>query len=126
MSPSFLVVMCGGAVGAAGRYAISVWAQRAFGASFPVGTATVNLLGALLFGFFWAIFEARSDLSPEWRVFVLSGALGAFTTFSTFAYEGAQLFQSGRWHVALLNLGMQNALGIGAVFLGLLIGGQWD
>jgi fluoride exporter len=124
MDSRLLLVLLGGGLGALGRYGVSQWAHRTFGTGYPVGTALVNLSGAFLFGLIWTVTEQRFQSSSQWQVFLLSGGLGAFTTFSTFAFENAELVSAGRWQFALLNLGAQNVLGIGAVFLGVLLGKQ--
>lgn len=115
-------IACAGAAGALARYGLQGAVQRAFGAGFPWGTLAVNLLGCLLFGIFWAIAEQRLTLSAEIRIIVLIGFLGAFTTFSTFAFETGKLIEDSEWLLAGLNLLAQNGLGLVCVVLGLRIG----
>jgi len=114
----FLMALAGGA-GALCRYGLGGLVQRLAGERFPAGTMAVNLLGCLLFGFVWGWLETRAGFSPQTRMVVLTGFMGAFTTFSTFAFETANLLQSGQWLAAALNVGLQTMLGVLLVFAGL-------
>jgi CrcB protein len=82
----------------------------------------VNLLGTFLFGFIWSLVEQRLVISVETRVVILSGFLGAFTTFSSFMFETSALVGDGQWGYALLNITVQIVLGMVAIFLGLAAG----
>ena len=86
----FFVVL-GGALGALLRYAVSEWVSTAVGALFPWGTLAANLTGCLLIGFLWAASE-EVPFSSAARLFVLTGALGAFTTFSTYGLRASICF----------------------------------
>lgn len=119
-----------GVLGTLARYFLSGFVQRAAGEGFPFGTLAVNALGCLAFGFVWALAEGRflegkavpAVLSPDARAVVLVGFLGAFTTFSSFAFETGQLLRDARYGLAAANLLAQNTLGIAAFFLGLALG----
>lgn len=115
----FIWIGIAGGAGALSRYGLAGLVSRFSGGSFPAGTFTVNMAGCLLFGLVWGLLEDRGGVSPQMRVAVLTGFMGAFTTFSTFAFESAALLRSGQWAYALLNIGGQNLLG-----LALLIGGM--
>ncbi|MCG8403297.1 MAG: CrcB family protein, partial [Firmicutes bacterium] len=111
-----------GAAGTLCRYGLSGWANRLaarFGNEgvFPWGTLAVNSLGCLLFGLVWGFVESRLHMH-EWRVIILAGFLGAFTTFSTFAFESGQLVEDGQWRMLLINLAAQNIMGIALAILG--------
>lgn len=112
-----ILIMIGGGIGAAFRHGLFVGMHSFTGHTFPVGTLSVNLLGSFLIGLFWGLFE-NSHLSPEMRLFLFTGVLGGFTTFSTFMRETTQLFKIGQWKEAILYLGMSNILGILLVVLG--------
>ncbi|WP_461209975.1 fluoride efflux transporter CrcB [Desulfocurvus sp. DL9XJH121] len=116
-----LFVVLGGGCGALARYLVAGWAQRLAGSSFPFGTFTVNALGCLLFGFIWGLAENRAVLGPQARLLVLTGFMGAFTTFSTYAFESAGLLRAGQWAYALLNMVGQNVAGLVLVFAGLAL-----
>jgi CrcB protein len=112
-----LAVMTGGSLGAAGRYLLFLTVQRVAGPSFPTGTLAANLLGSFLIGLLWSLFEG-SRLTNEWRLFIFTGFLGGFTTFSTFARETTQLFKVGEWKTALIYAGISNILGVTLVLAG--------
>ena len=111
-----------GAAGALARYGLAGAVQRATGAGFPWGTLAVNATGCFLFGVIWMLASERMLLSGETRLIVLVGFMGAFTTFSTFSFETAQLMRDAEWALALGNIALQNGLGLVAVFAGLSLG----
>jgi len=96
--------------------------QRALGGAFPWGTLVVNAVGCLLFGLVWALAEERMVISGETRAILLVGFMGAFTTFSTFAFETSAMLRDAEWSFALANVLSQNVLGIACFFAGLALG----
>ncbi|SKA80277.1 CrcB protein [Paucidesulfovibrio gracilis DSM 16080] len=116
------VLALGGAAGTLSRYWLSGIAQRFFGASFPMGTFAVNMLGSLCFGLLWGLFENRVGFSPELRLLLLTGFMGAFTTFSTYMFESGALLRHGQYLSLLLNVGGQSLLGLTLVLLGMALG----
>ncbi|WP_031485246.1 fluoride efflux transporter CrcB [Maridesulfovibrio frigidus] len=118
----YLYLAAGGAAGTLCRYMVSGASQRIFDTSFPAGTFTVNMLGCLLFGIISGTFEDRLGLSPEMRLMILTGFMGAFTTFSTYMFETTELVKTGQWPLAALNIGGQSALGFVCVIGGLALG----
>lgn len=117
-----LFVALGGAVGALARWGVGYLAKSWFGERLPWGTAIVNVLGALLFGLVFAATEARLVPSPLLRLALLTGFLGAFTTFSTFMFDTAALLNQGRALAALLQLVGQLVVGFAAMLAGLWLG----
>ncbi|MGL6196583.1 MAG: fluoride efflux transporter CrcB [Thermoguttaceae bacterium] len=113
-----ICVAIAGALGTLARYGIGVGSVALFGKAFPIGTFTVNIIGSLLFGFFAYCFGAER-LPQEFRVPILTGFLGGFTTFSAFAYDNQQFFERGEWGFLALNMFGQNVFGMVAVFLGI-------
>ena len=111
-----------GAVGTLARYWLGGVVQRLCGESFPWGTLVINVTGCLLFGIVWTLAESRLLISPQTRVVALTGFMGAFTTFSTFAFETTQMLVDSEWFRALGNLALQNILGLAAILLGFAIG----
>jgi len=116
MSRLFLLA-AGGGIGTMLRYGLSVFADRAAGGVFPAGTLAVNLGGSLLIGCFWGLFE-RGALTPEVRLFLMTGVLGGFTTFSTFALENISLMRDGGFKLAAANILISNIAGLFLVFAG--------
>ena len=99
------LVGVGGFFGAAGRFLLSGWIGAHTG-NFPYGTLTVNLIGSLAIGFLAAALTDRVLAGAAVRLLVMAGFLGAFTTFSAFSYESAQLWHTGRWPALLANIGL--------------------
>ena len=93
----FLVICAGGALGSGGRYLLSTWLTRG---TFPVGTLAVNLIGAFAIGT-----VMRSVSAEDLRLFLVTGILGGFTTYSAFSYETVSLYQRGLTGLALANVG---------------------
>ncbi len=121
----FVLIAAGGAVGALLRYAISGWAQRCVNGSFPTGTLFVNLLGCFLIGFLGAFFAGPHLIRDEYRVALLVGLLGAFTTFSTFGWETFALANGGQLGLAVVNIVLSNGAGLVAVWFGYRMSEQW-
>jgi CrcB protein len=111
-----------GAAGTLARYALGGLMQRLCGTGFPWGTLAINVIGCLLFGFFWTLGTERMLISAQTRIVVLTGFMGAFTTFSTYAFETAQMLSDDEWLRAFGNFALENVVGILAVFLGFAIG----
>ncbi len=107
-----LYLSIAGALGALARYGLSGAVQKTAGPGFPFGTAVVNIAGCFAAGFLWSLFEDRFAVSPQVRIVVLVGFMGAFTTFSTFIAETSELFRTAQWTFALGNLVLQNAAGL--------------
>ncbi|EGJ51205.1 fluoride efflux transporter CrcB [Desulfocurvibacter africanus] len=115
-----LVLMAmAGAAGTLARYGLAQAVQRLSGQGFPTGTFAVNVLGSFLFGLVWTLCEDRLPMGSEVRIVLLTGFMGAFTTFSTFMFESSALLKHGQWMYALLNIGGQTLLGLFALTLGI-------
>lgn len=113
-----LAIGLGGFVGALCRYGLAGLVQSAAGPRFPAGTLVVNVLGCFAIGALTALVESRLALSGEWRLFLLVGLLGSFTTFSTFGYETLELLRTGSFPAAAVNCLAHIVLGLVAVGLG--------
>lgn len=118
----FLFLALGGAFGTLMRYWVSGLAHRFFGAGFPFGTFAVNMLGCFFFGLVWAALEPRLGPAASMRIFLLTGFMGAFTTFSTYMFESAELARGGQLALLALNIGGQSVLGLILVLLGMTLG----
>lgn len=97
---SILAVSGGAVIGANLRWALSLWLNSGSQA-IPYGTLTANLAGSWLVGLLIGYFVQGSSLSPEWRLFAITGLCGALTTFSTFSLEMVSAIQAGKWGMAL-------------------------
>jgi len=119
------LVAVGGGLGAVGRYGLDLAIRAlwpALSGRFPLGILVVNTLGCLAFGGIVGAAGGLESMSPERRLFVLSGLLGGFTTFSTFGHDTARLLAAGATGLALLNALGSLLLGVAAVFAGLWLG----
>jgi CrcB protein len=110
-----------GAAGTLCRYGLQGLVQRLSDRPFPYGTLAVNALGCFLFGLVWALAEERLVIRPETRVILLVGFMGAFTTFSTFAFETGSFLRDSQWAMAAANVAAQNVLGMLCLFAGLAV-----
>jgi len=117
----YLFIAVGGAAGAVLRYVISGWSYRLLGTGFPWGTFVVNILGSFLIGFLWQLFE-YVPISSNMRSLIFIGGLGAFTTFSTFAFESLNLFRDGQITLGLANIVLMDLFGILLGLLGIILG----
>lgn len=122
MISKLLWLSAAGTAGTLARVWLSTRAQSIAPAHLPLGTAIVNVLGCFLFGVAFAWFDGRSSDVMAYRVVVLAGFMGAFTTFSSYLFETLRLIQGGRVGLALANLLVQNTLGFGSLYLGLGVG----
>ena len=111
-----------GAAGSLSRYGLGGLVQWLLGEKFPWGTLVVNTTGCFLFGLVWAMAEERMVISGQTRIIVLVGFMGAFTTFSTFAFETSEFLRDAEWGHAVFNILMHNMLGIVCMFLGFAVG----
>ncbi len=115
-------VAIGGAIGSAARYLVGGWFASRFGAAFPYGTFVINVTGSFIIGLFLAFAEERVSLSPYWRLFFAVGFVGGYTTFSTFEYESARLFQAGEMLLGATYLIGSVVTGGVAVIAGIALG----
>ncbi|KEA63888.1 CrcB protein [Marinobacterium lacunae] len=116
----WLLVALGGAVGAMGRYWVSGVLNNAEN-KLPLGTLTVNVLGSFLMGVCFVLVLERAKLSPEMRPLLMTGFMGAFTTFSTFSLEAVALIQEGHIMSALIYISLSLLLCLAALYVGLAL-----
>lgn len=117
----FLIVFIGGGIGAAIRHGVNVAAAGLVGTAFPYGTLFINVLGSLAMGLIAEYFALKSGLPQSWRLFLTTGILGGFTTFSAFSLEAALLYERGQLASAAIYVAASVVLSIGGLFAGLAI-----
>jgi fluoride exporter len=117
----YLIVFLGGGLGAALRHGVNVFAARFAGTGFPYGTLFINVAGSLAMGLIAEYFALKAGLPQRWRLFLTTGILGGFTTFSTFSLEAALLYERGQIAGAAIYVVASVVLAIGALFAGLAI-----
>ena len=111
----------GGFLGAISRYGVALWIGQRWGRNFPLGTFLINISGSFLIGLLMSLFTERFMVNPQWRLFLVVGFLGAYTTFSTFEYETGTLVKDGEWLIAMLNVILSVSVGFIALKLGEVI-----
>lgn len=109
----------GGFIGANSRYFLSRAILDRFGVGFPWGTLTVNVIGAFMIGLIMEFLMQRTALDPAYRLFLVVGVLGGFTTFSAFTYETVALLEQERWMRAGANILASNVASIAACIIGI-------
>jgi len=117
----FLVISIGAIFGANARWVISRFAARIISPVFPYGTLFINVAGSFVVGFFMIWSSERVLLDPRWRLLVVVGFCGAFTTFSSFAFETMAYFQQGQWIMMLANFVSNNLLCLGSALAGMAV-----
>ena len=120
MNLSLLVfIAIGGSIGAIFRYLISIFVHKLLGASFAYGTLSVNILGSFIIGFLYLYFE--QTISPNLKAMLITGMLGALTTFSTFSLETILMIQEGLYTKAILNIVLNVVFTLSATIAGMFL-----
>jgi CrcB protein len=118
---AYLIVALGSGIGGALRHGVNVAAARLLGTGWPYGTFTVNVVGSFAIGLIAGFFAVRSHASQAWLLFLTTGILGGFTTFSAFSLDAALLYERGRLDLASLYVLGSAAVSVGALFLALAL-----
>jgi len=116
-----LVISIGAIVGANARWVISRFAAKILSPIFPYGTLVINVTGSFIVGFFMIWATERVLIDPRWRLLIVVGFCGAFTTFSSFAFETMAYFEQGQWLLLLTNVVSNNLLCLGAALAGMAL-----
>jgi len=117
----FLAISVAAVVGANLRYLLSRLAAREFGPVFPYGTLFINIVGSFVVGFFLIWTTERALVDPRWRLLVVIGFCGSFTTFSSYAFETMTYFETGQWGLMLANIASNNLLCLGGALAGMAL-----
>ncbi len=118
----FLWICLGGALGTGSRYLVGLGATRVFGSGFPYGTLIVNIVGSFLVSLVMYLSVDAGSIPLSVRMFLTTGFLGGFTTYSSFNYETLKLFQSGSWGIAAMNVFVTLFACVAFGLLGLFVG----
>ena len=120
MSPLLLLAIgTGGFFGAVSRFLLATGVQKLVGSAFPYGTLTVNVLGSFIIGFLFFYFE--QTIAPNQKALLMTGFLGALTTFSTFSLETVLMLQNGLYLKAFGNVSVNALFCVAATMLGMMV-----
>ncbi len=114
----YIWLAAAGALGTLARYGVATLVQRGTTSGFPWGVFAANMAGAFAFGVIWSASEERGWIGESARLYILVGFMGAFTTFSTLAFDNVQLVRASNWAWLTWNLVLTNGLGIALVYAG--------
>jgi CrcB protein len=117
----FLAISIAAILGANLRYLLSRVAAREFGPVFPYGTLIINILGSFIVGLFVIWTTERVLVDPRWRLLVVVGFCGSFTTFSSYAFETMSFFEQGQWGLMLANIFGNNLLCLAGALAGMAL-----
>jgi CrcB protein len=118
---SYLLVFVGGGVGATLRHFLNMVCARAFGTGFPWGTFIINITGSTVMGLVAGYLAFKGEASQPLRLFLMTGVLGGYTTFSAYSLDAALLYERGELAAAALYVGGSVALSIAGLFAGLAL-----
>jgi fluoride exporter len=117
----YLVVLTGAGLGGLARYVAGSWIMQKYGGRFPLGTFVINITGSFLIGVLMTLLTERWHLHSNWRLFLVVGVLGGYTTFSSFEYETYQLLLDGARWMGLLYVTGSVVVGYFGVWLGAVL-----
>jgi fluoride exporter len=117
----YLIVFFGGGLGAALRHGVNIWVARLIGTAFPYATMIENVTGSLVMGMLAAYFAFKGDATQHWRLFMTTGILGGYTTFSAYSLDVALLYERGALGLAALYATASVVLSIAGLFAGLAL-----
>ena len=115
-----LLVGLGSFIGGISRYLVTLFVQNKFLSSFPYGTLAVNIIGCFLIGVIYG-FSDRGSMNPEWRIFLATGIMGGFTTFSSFSNETVSMLRDAQYGFAMLYVSSSVVIGLLATLGGIFL-----
>ena len=118
---NYLLVFIGGGVGSTLRHTINVACARCFGTAFPYHTFIINITGSIVMGLIAGYLAFKGEASQPWRLFLMTGVLGGYTTFSAFSLDAALLYERGEIGLALFYVLGSVVLSIAGLFAGLAL-----
>lgn len=119
----YLVVLAGAGLGGLARYVAGTWIMAKYGGRFPLGTFVINITGGFLIGVLMTLLTERFHPHPNWRLFLVVGILGGYTTFSSFEYETYQAVRDGERWLGLMYMAGSVGFGYLGVWLGTVLAG---
>jgi CrcB protein len=117
----YLVVLAGAGLGGVARYVAGTWVMAKYGGRFPLGTFVINVTGSFLIGVLMTLLTERLNPHPNWRLFLVVGILGGYTTFSSFEYEAYQAVRDGARWMGMLYVTGSVLIGYLGVWLGAML-----
>ena len=117
----YVLVFLGGGLGATLRHIVNLTCARCIGTAFPYGTFIINISGSTLMGLIAGYLAFKGEASQPWRLFVMTGILGGYTTFSAFSLDAALLYERGELGLAALYVAGSVVLSIAGLFAGLAL-----
>ena len=118
---NYLIVFLGGGIGSMLRHGVNVLSARWLGTGFPYGTLTVNVTGSIVMGLLAGYFAFKGEAAQSWRLFLMTGILGGYTTFSAFSLDAILLYERGEIGQALAYVAASGAVSIFGLFAGLML-----
>ena len=118
---NYLIVFIGGGIGSMFRHGVNVLSARTLGTGFPWGTLTVNVTGSIVMGLLAGYFAFKGQAAQSWRLFMMTGILGGYTTFSAFSLDAILLYERGQVGLALAYIAASGAISIFGLLAGLLL-----
>jgi CrcB protein len=118
---NYVLVFVGGGLGATLRHVINMTCARCMGAAFPWGTFIINITGSTVMGLIAGYLAYKGEASQPWRLFLMTGILGGYTTFSAFSLDTAVLYERGELGLALVYVLGSVVLSIAGLFAGLAL-----
>ncbi len=118
---NYLLVFFGGGLGASLRHAINMACAKSFGTAFPYGTFIINISGSIVMGLIAGYLAFKGEASQPWRLFLMTGVLGGYTTFSAFSLDAALLYERGQLALAAFYVVGSVGFSIAGLFAGLAL-----
>jgi len=118
----YLLILIGGGAGAVARYVAASAIMTRFGGKFPLGTLIINVTGSFAIGFLMTVLTERYKVDPAWRLFLVVGFLGGYTTFSSFEWETYTSIRDGGFWAGIVNVVASVVIGYVAVWAGAILG----
>lgn len=121
----YLLVMLGGGLGAVSRFVVGTLIARSYSALFPLGTFLINVTGSFAIGILMMFFVNRPSIHANWRLFLVTGILGGYTTFSSFEWETLAALRGEASSVALFYVLLSVGLGLCGAWAGAMLSNRW-